>query len=127
MRKSNKLTHRNSNSARRESPSLQGESFSVEKVHPDSQISFSQNRSDVHAVMDAAKGGTMFTALPVELRVEVFLQFCGSYCRIGQFAEGPIMPLSSDVLRRTIGGLRHCFDAIITVDGIVVIVRNVGE
>jgi hypothetical protein len=39
--------------------------------------------------MDAAKGGTIFAALPVELRVEVFLQFCGMYCRIGKFTEGP--------------------------------------
>lgn len=43
--------------------------------------------------MDAAKGGIIFTVLPVELRVEVFLQFCGIYCPVGKFAEGPIMLL----------------------------------
>jgi len=36
---------------------------------------------------------TLFTAFPVELRVEVFLQFCGMYCPIGENTKGPMMLL----------------------------------
>jgi len=34
-------------------------------------------------------GGTFFAAFPVELRVEVFRQFCGLYCPIDKVTEGP--------------------------------------
>jgi len=40
-----------------------------------------------------AYGGTMFAAFPVELRVEVFRQFCGTYCPIDKVTEGPALLL----------------------------------
>jgi len=40
--------------------------------------------------LNAAKGGTVFATFPVELRVEVFLQFCGMYSVVGKTTEGPI-------------------------------------
>ncbi|KAJ7667612.1 hypothetical protein DFH06DRAFT_1183051 [Mycena polygramma] len=58
-----------------------------------SRTSSSRNRTEAYAVIGASKAGTIFAALPVELRVEVFLQFCGIYCHVGKFAEGPIMLL----------------------------------
>ncbi|KAJ6538948.1 hypothetical protein B0H19DRAFT_334273 [Mycena capillaripes] len=63
------------------------------KVPSVSQMSSSRNGPRVHPIMDAVKGGTVFLFLPVELRVEIFLQFCGMYCPVGKFAEGPIMLL----------------------------------
>ncbi|KAF7354955.1 hypothetical protein MSAN_01410600 [Mycena sanguinolenta] len=38
-------------------------------------------------------GGTFFAAFPVELRVEVFRQFCGLYCPIDKVTEGPALLL----------------------------------
>ncbi|KAJ7367886.1 hypothetical protein DFH08DRAFT_795997 [Mycena albidolilacea] len=38
-------------------------------------------------------GGTIFTAFPFELRAEVFKQYCGMYCDIGQVTEGPALLL----------------------------------
>jgi len=77
---------------RRVSLSQQGEGFSVDssKVLPVSRTRSSRNRTEAHAGME---GGTIFNVLPIELRVEVFLQFCGMYCPIGKVNEGPIMLL----------------------------------
>ncbi|KAJ7672875.1 hypothetical protein B0H17DRAFT_988719 [Mycena rosella] len=64
------------------------------KDTPLSQLSSGRNRTNVPQLMDSdAKSDTLFTAFPVELRVEVFLQFCGMYCPIGKETEGPLMLL----------------------------------
>ncbi|KAK7061364.1 hypothetical protein R3P38DRAFT_2829089 [Favolaschia claudopus] len=34
-------------------------------------------------------GGTIFASLPVELRVEIFRHFCGTFCSLGTVTEGP--------------------------------------
>jgi len=78
---------------RRESQSTNVDASWTAKLPPASQLSSSWNRTEVHQIMDAAKGGTIFAAFPIELRVEIFLQFCGMYCPIGQVTEGPIMLL----------------------------------
>ncbi|KAJ7087236.1 hypothetical protein B0H15DRAFT_781625 [Mycena belliarum] len=36
---------------------------------------------------------SLFTAFPVELRVEIFLHFCEMYCPIGEATEGPLVLL----------------------------------
>jgi hypothetical protein len=54
-----------------------------------SRISSGWNRAEK---MDA-RSDALFTAFPVELRVEVFLQFCGTYCPIGKSSKGPILLL----------------------------------
>lgn len=80
---------------RHESLSLQGQgpndSARTEKVAPFSRVIPGRDRVGVQ-LMDT-KSDTLFTAFPVELRVEVFLQFCGMYCRIDKPTEGPIMLL----------------------------------
>jgi len=74
-----------------DSPSLV-DSPSAAKVSR--STSYRGNRTDVHRqVMDYARGGTLFAAFPVELRVEVFLQYCGMYCPIGKVTEGPALLL----------------------------------
>lgn len=84
--------HRQSLSCRRES--LQDEDGSINDSPSNvkesllSRISSGRNRQ----VMDT-KTDTLFTAFPVELRVEVFLQFCGMYCPIGKDTEGPVLLL----------------------------------
>jgi len=80
---------------RLESQSLQGEgpnddSAWTEKVSPVSAASSGRNRTGF--LMDT-KSDTLFTAFPVELRVEVFLQFCGMYSPIGKSTQGPMMLL----------------------------------
>ncbi|KAJ7179513.1 hypothetical protein C8R46DRAFT_1187780 [Mycena filopes] len=40
--------------------------------------------------LNVVNGGTLFATFPVELRVEVFLQFCGAYCPIGDPNAGPL-------------------------------------
>ncbi|KAJ7762823.1 hypothetical protein DFH07DRAFT_405098 [Mycena maculata] len=79
---------------RRESQSLQGEdpdddandSAWTRKDPPVSRI-VSRNR------LMNTQSDTLFAAFPVELRVEIFLQYCGMYCPIDKSTEGPIMLL----------------------------------
>ncbi|KAJ7477140.1 hypothetical protein B0H11DRAFT_2029863 [Mycena galericulata] len=82
---------------RRESQSLQGEgpnhddSVWTGKVSPVSRINSGRNGTGIR-FMDFPSD-TLSTAFPVELRVEVFLHFCGMYCPIGKSTEGPTMLL----------------------------------
>ncbi|KAJ7162604.1 hypothetical protein C8R43DRAFT_947110 [Mycena crocata] len=91
------IRRRQSLSCRRhEEENLHGESSYddltlPEKVPPVSRIGSGWNRTVVKGMN--AKGDTLFAAFPVELRVEVFLQFCGVYCPIGKCREGPMMLL----------------------------------
>ncbi|KAJ7499329.1 hypothetical protein FB451DRAFT_34368 [Mycena latifolia] len=77
---------------RRQSLSCRRRESEDGKDSPVSQISSGRNRTEVQQVM-GAKSDTLSTTFPVELRVEVFLQFCGMYCPIGKDTEGPLMLL----------------------------------
>ncbi|KAF7337951.1 hypothetical protein MVEN_02018500 [Mycena venus] len=66
------------------------DSSGVEQVPVFSRTSISSSSGDIAEVHpDYPKGGTLFAAFPVELQVEVFLQFCEIFPAIGKATEGP--------------------------------------
>jgi hypothetical protein len=76
------VRRRQSISCRRQSSALQGGTLPGKVPSPNVT-------SDCNAV---SKSDTLFTAFPVELRVEVFLQFCGPFSAVSS-GDGPLVLL----------------------------------
>lgn len=56
----------------------------------DSKVAVSESDRNTYR---GVKSDTLFAALPVELRVEIFRQVCDDYCSITDITEGPILLL----------------------------------